>query len=867
MAMAVNSTYTGQSGAAIDVFGKAFILLRNALIASGLYRQQGAGDGLSAVTTGTTDIFTANAGLGYKTSGAWSTAVANSFSNALAWYRMQAIDGSGNPTGFEFQVQRGNATTAGSDRFNVIGFAPAGFTGTPTATSPYTTGTQQFLFGTTSWNSAGVNMLSSGTPYLGGSGTHLIDIWFPNAGSTGDKAPPFAVRIENATAANGGMVFFVEKLVNCASAEAHPYVVAAGTATSMTGDLTIAGGGVAATFGENAQGMYTLTPAGAINLCCFARIHTPDSTAGVERPNGATAIGAEAGGKYPIERLKVWVDTANVQLKGQCESLRHLFPPSTGYLQRTTFYAATPDPVELPRFSMGQILFPWAVGLVAGTNRTDIRDMFAGAVADTTAPVISAFTPAAGAISATQAITVSATDSATLARVIVSVDYSSPDRHELAFNGLASAAGYDGDYDAASTVTPIAGGHTYSIVPDAGWRGAFTLRVTAIDAGGNQTVSTQAYTMSASSQPATSNVSPTASSAIAATQALGFRVSDPTGLLMSLVYVQFASGQRELVWDGATFAAAYSTSTRTQIVAGKTYDYNIVRVPGWPSAPTIVVKMIDTDGNVVTSSWGYALSASELPSITLIVPPAGAAIPADGTVAFRVSDETGMLRDVVSVEYPDGTREVVWDGNNFTAPFSGVLTARAKVAAFSYDFIVNRTPGWPAAPTFIVALLDVDGNTAETTWSYTLTVSSEPQVTISPASPINEAAQVTIDITDATNLAMFFISAQYESGGVALIWDGEGLADGFLAYSSESVIAGGHRVQAVPDGGWTAGFILKVKAIDSSGNITETEATYALEQPEVIPGPIPGESLGPEYTPRSDIVERAQSRLLEQFRL
>lgn len=751
-----------------DCMGAILLTWARALVATPYYRFAGMGDGLAALTTTPgADIFTANGGLGYKTSGAWNTAAANSFSNPLAWFRLQKLDALGLPTGKEIGVQRGSGTASGNDRFNVVAFSKAGWSGVPTASVFFPTGSYNSMWEpgpTNVFGGIGSN-LTAGGGYLGSSTSLILhwNIWVPDGLSAGNIAPTF-LKWDVGTTAQG--FFAIEAFKHIAPADTDPFMVLGGDGNAWGAQSLAQNPTMWSTTGAPC---WSWDKTGARIRCMPDKLLDFNGA----RPTNNTPMTSEAGNTYNVHPMGYMLATAGGanSWKGYAENLEFLLPGSASMLNQASFHALVADAVEPPRLSIGNAALPWRVGttpLSTPGNFTTLRTALPSPAIDTTAPVIATPSPAPGAIGTTQALTVNVTDDMGLSRVIISVDYSTPDRHEKAFDGKDAVAGYDGEYDANSTVTAIAGGYAYALRPDGGWRGAFTLRITAIDQGGNVQTAAHAYTLLQSSQPSVSNISPPASSAIAANDAISFRTQDQTGILRDEVFIEFPNGQREVVWTGSAFTEGYEDSTRTIVSAGKTYDYTIRR---WNLGPEPLV-------------------------------------------------------------------------------------------------LGARTFGWSGAPTVIASVVDLDGNIADAAWSYTLTSDAAPQVTITPSSgsELDEGQLVQVDITDTVGLLLFFISVQYESGPPLVVWDGQQLTEGFRVNGSDTPITDGTRVIVLPDDGWIAPFILRASAIDSDGHLVQSEATFTLAAPAVIPAPMPSEGFGPEYTPRNDIVEQAQSRLLEQFR-
>lgn len=96
--------------------------------------------------------------------------------------------------------------------------------------------------------------------------------------------------------------------------------------------------------------------------------------------------------------------------------------------------------------------------------------------------------------------------------------------------------------------------------------------------------------------PVVSNLVPAPGTSIYPGTALQLDVTDNQGLFRRIILTaQFPNGANEVVFDGATFAANYGTSTVTNITNGKRFF--VRRAGGWPASPTLSAFAIDQAGN------------------------------------------------------------------------------------------------------------------------------------------------------------------------------------------------------------------------------------------------------------------------------
>lgn len=105
--------------------------------------------------------------------------------------------------------------------------------------------------------------------------------------------------------------------------------------------------------------------------------------------------------------------------------------------------------------------------------------------------------------------------------------------------------------------------------------------------------------------PTVENFSPAPGSTISRTQPISFTVADtdndpalPSAFALIAILVYFpASGAYEVAHDGYAFAPGYSASTLTVIsISNRTVVLR--RQGGWPSSPTIRVRVVDRGGNI-----------------------------------------------------------------------------------------------------------------------------------------------------------------------------------------------------------------------------------------------------------------------------
>ena len=847
--MALRAAPTGQNKSyptGTDKVGGALDWARK-IIAGGFWRFKAAGDGRAVLTTTPgTDIFTSNGGIGYTTTNqAWATNIANSWYNPSAWFQLQELATSGGtPTGREIILQRSPTASAGADKFLIIAVAVTGFTGTPTSTSPPTGGTIQFMNGSTAFNSAPTTFFASSQAVINGNSTiiwHFFDSDAP-CGTTGNVSPVGFVAYDSTNVTSGTLdaAFFYESLVDAAAADTHPIVVTGhhGVTSPIFGSSFAANAGSFYTAGTVRTFVWDTTNSAWLRANCEPRV-APN---GLTYPNLGSPNGynLDADGFYTVYPccIEMGNSGASPTYKGFCETIGLISAVSAAF-----DYPIQIKTVDLRTWIVfgAQFLAPWPNITTAPTGAAQesstgvFKHRREHGITDTTAPTVT-ISPAPGAIATTQALTVDCTDAlAGLAGYVIDIDYTTLDLRE-AVGSTGSTGGaftVDDHFDGAVVESNITNGKRLVFSRDIGWPDGFIARVRAFDKAGNITSVSQTYTLTASSSPSVSNISPASGSAVGVTQAIAFRVSDPTQLAVERVDVVLASGVRETAWTGTAFSSPYSAgSSRSTIVANKTFDYSIVRAPGWPTAFDVVVISRDADGNVVTTTLNYTLSATNLPTVTNISPASGSSIAPTASSGFRVSDPTGLNLKQVFALRASGKQEVVYDGSAFASVYS-TSTLTPIVAGKTFDFTIIRTGGWPEDTSLVVKLVDLDGNVVSTTIVYTINVSSVPSVSnVSPANlaTINATDTVNFRVSDATGLMLYLILAKYPSGKKEVVHDGSNFSTANFSTGVRSVISAGKTydfaVTRTP--GWPEPPSFDIMMVDSDGNFVTVTLSYSL---------------------------------------
>jgi hypothetical protein len=339
-----------------------------------------------------------------------------------------------------------------------------------------------------------------------------------------------------------------------------------------------------------------------------------------------------------------------------------------------------------------------------------------------TPPVVSNIVPAAAStIARDDTVAFRVTDDLGAFRRIVVAAVFSSGRTEVAHDGSSFASAYAD----LSTRTATPGGHDYvlsrvdtsSPYGDApGWLTAgLTLRIFAIDEDGNEAGTTSlAYTVSnPPPAPTISAFTPASGSSILRTTSVSFDAEDESGLNFVEVTAEHSSGLVEVVWDGGAFKAPYTGSTQTPIgTAG--FGFTVVRGGlGWPAVGlTLRVRAIDGDGNISQSTATYVVTNpwdAAPPLVSNVSPPTGTPIARSAPVFFDVTDDSGLFRRIiVTASFEDGAVDVVHDGDGFAARYNQGSTR--GLVTNGYHYRVQRSGGWPFAPTIRAYAIDQSGN-------------------------------------------------------------------------------------------------------------------------------------------------------------
>jgi hypothetical protein len=100
------------------------------------------------------------------------------------------------------------------------------------------------------------------------------------------------------------------------------------------------------------------------------------------------------------------------------------------------------------------------------------------------------------------------------------------------------------------------------------------------------------------------------------------------------------------------------------------------------------------------------------PVVSNVTPTPGTAITTSTPISLDVTDDANsFLRILLAVSFPDGTKEVAFDGAGFTARYSNPANTQTSITN-GYRFTVLRNGGWPDLPEITPFVIDTTGGEA-----------------------------------------------------------------------------------------------------------------------------------------------------------
>jgi hypothetical protein len=185
--------------------------------------------------------------------------------------------------------------------------------------------------------------------------------------------------------------------------------------------------------------------------------------------------------------------------------------------------------------------------------------------------------------------------------VFVEVNYTGLSRLESAIFGSVART----NYSTGSSVSNISNGKQAVTLRNGGWLGAFTITFYVVDTKGNVQSSSASYTISGDNPAAPDATSPTVTLVSPLTGPLGkftplvVDIDDNSAVRFYVVYAYFDGiAPAELVYVSGHGSLQTNYDVTATVVADA-QRLSIVRRTGWQLAPRLVVKVVDTSGNLL----------------------------------------------------------------------------------------------------------------------------------------------------------------------------------------------------------------------------------------------------------------------------
>jgi len=445
--------------------GGLFLPLKNLLVAAG-WTVEGSGDGASAYEfRGTT------AGSGTGAGGAfdvWTsdsgahTGSAGEVSNANVWCVLQS------PSGLEILLHGTSSTSAGYDAYGDIVFSHSdGYTATgiSATVAPGATTDEQALIG--------ARAFSTGTNLVNYTGTNYICMRANDETVNGELG--FWWIATTSGTGVGDTYMALQPLELTRPWEVAPYVFLADISPTMH-VFQWEGKDQGFEFWRNQS-----SDAQIIGGDFWRHNGQPDPVSGNIQAGDAIFIGRSL--------------TANEHIRGYAPFMLTKGSAADGTATRTYPDYTQQDANGQVWVFFSNMLLPWdetasppdPPGQLTATERTvdffRVRDAPSSASAgDTTAPVIANVSPADGAaITRQSTCSFDVTDETGLTTILVLAEFSDTGAYEVVHDGANFSQRYR-----ASTKVSISGGFTFTVTREGGWPASPTIRVQAVDTGGNE---------------------------------------------------------------------------------------------------------------------------------------------------------------------------------------------------------------------------------------------------------------------------------------------------------------------------------------------------------------------------------------------
>lgn len=361
-----------------------------------------------------------------------------------------------------------------------------------------------------------------------------------------------------------------------------------------------------------------------------------------------------------------------------------------------------------------QFLFDY--GPVHGFVDSIPQQVFFDVSAPRTAPIIT-ITPSNGSsITRTASIQVDVTDDLAALSDITIWAVLADGTTETIWNGAAFTAKFSG----GSTSSLALGTRFTFAYSGFGWpTTAVTIWAKAVDpVGAAATPVSAAYTISnPPAAPTIGSFVPATAGSQARAASMQLDITDAEGasaLVMILITAITADGTRRRVATGSTIHAPFTAGTSRSSIANG-YRYVVAwDTPGWPSSTaSVLVEAMNNHGLLASVTWTATISDPPAPpdvtqpTVTIISPTPPGPIGRNDPVKLQVTDVGGLRRVKLYVTMGD-EQYVVHNGYGFRTKYATGSTI--TTIANGFEYVLLRSGGWLAAPSFEVYAIDTAGN-------------------------------------------------------------------------------------------------------------------------------------------------------------
>ncbi len=344
------------------------------------------------------------------------------------------------------------------------------------------------------------------------------------------------------------------------------------------------------------------------------------------------------------------------------------------------------------------------------------------------------------------------------------------------------------------------------------------------------------------------NISPTVSitapagTPVAQDEVIRVDTSDekPSAVQVLQISIEFDNGLKETVYDsvygfgpGYQGAANTTTDISTDELDAVRVEFN--RDAGWAdSGATVRAISVDIDGNVTDESEDFTFDVA----VTTIATTAPGGTPVGATEVVRVdttrTDPGLVTRVEIDIEFDNGLREVVWDGDDFGPGYQGVSNQQTSITdGFRTEF--NRDAGWPDADgTVHVVVVDEQGVVEEDDQALTFDVAGDSVTTITcDDDPVTNTSIIEVEATRASpgSVSRVIVDVEFTGDIREVVWDGDDFGPAYQgAGNQQTNITGGIRIEFDRDDDWPAATgTVHVTVVDNDGNVTEASEDFDFD--------------------------------------